>query len=253
MRSWFWPWGSPTRATRWAKEVGYEFLQVLPLRGTTGREQFALPVPYKEDPWNAVFGPWQAIRHQHGAALMPSGPLDWAFFPDPLTCRQIVGGWPGQRIGHCFSQQSTLVELCPELEMTPEEIAAKCQTESIKLVLDTEHLVRYWRPFDQNFGKKYHPFFPRVNLSEGHMPDFGAIRVVIAPLAPHISVVHVKSVAGGSVDWKIISALMDSPGRRDRLDYVAEYKPPRQTLLNPWAARRHMANFLQEMRVRIGG
>ena len=250
MRSWLWPWGSPTRAARWAREAGDEFLQVLPVRGTTGKEQFALPPRYVEDAWNAVHGLKQAICREPGATLMPSGPLDWVFFPDPITCRDILSGWTGHRISHSFGPRSRLVELCPELEMTPEQIAAKCKADNIGLVLDTEHLPRDRRPFCLNRDKP-HPFFPGVKLSEGEVPDFGAIRAVIDPLAPHISVIHVKSVVSPSLDWQIISALMDAPARRDKLDFVAEYKPPRHTLLNPWAARRYMADFLNEMRFRI--
>ena len=253
MQSWFWPWGSPTRAARWAKEAGYEFLQVLPFRGTTGREQYDLPVLYKEGAWNAAFGLCQVLRHQLGAAGMPSGPLDLVFFPDPLTCRRVVKGWKARFISHSFKMHRMLVEICPELEMTSQEIAAKCEIDNIQLVLDTEHLVRDRRPFDSNFGKKPHPFFPGVNLSEGEMPDFGAIRAAIEPMAHHIVVIHVKSVAPGTIDRQIISALMDSPDRRDHLDAVAEYKPPRNTLFNLWAARRYMADFLHDMRVCIEG
>src|SRR3989344_2045363 len=149
MKSWLWPWGSPPRAACWAKEAGYEFLQVLPLRGTTGKEQVALPVRYKEDAWNAIYGIWQAFRHQSGAAGMPSGLLDWAVYQTSPS----------------FGPFSSLVELCPELEMTPEQVAAKCKADNIGLVLDTEHLARDRRPFGPYHGKKPHPFFPGVNLS----------------------------------------------------------------------------------------
>ena len=256
MKSWLWPWGSPTRAACWAKEAGYEFLQVLPLRGTTGKEQFALPVRYKEDAWNAIYGIWQAFRHQSGAAGMPSGLLDWAFFPDPITCWQIVSGrtgWTGYQISHSFGPFSTLVELCPELEMTPEQVAAKCKADNIGLVLDTEHLARDRRPFGPYHGKKPHPFFPGVNLSEGQEPDRGAIKAVVELVAPHVKAVRVKSVASDSVDWLIVNSLVKAPTRHAKLDFVAEYKPPRHTLFNPSAARRHMATFREAMLNRLQG
>ena len=220
--------------SRWALEAGYQFLQALPLRRMTGSEQFCLPVFYREHAWNPVWSFGQARRHEPGAEGMPSCLNDWIASPNPDKCAVIFNRLPGREISHHFENApGRLVELCPELGMSPEAIAEKCRVEGHSLVLDTEHLSRNWRYFDPRKGKKEQPF---VSYRGGGIP--GTVNV----LAPYIQVVHLKSV--GEMSQTLVKCLFRAE-HQEQLDFVAEYLPLRR---DPWAVRSYMREFLIGLR-----
>ena len=203
---------------RWAKDAGYSFLQALPLRGMTGKEILALPVFYKEHAWNPVWSLSQALKHEPGGEGMPSYINDWIASPNPDRCQQIFDTLPGREITHHFENASgRLVELCPELQMTPMEIAEKCRREGFGLVLDTEHLSRGFRENDtDNFGKQA-LLIHEIMINEA-----------IDILAPFIQIVHLKDSTPDLQDMNFVRELL-SVDIRPEIDFVAEFKPKLQT------------------------
>lgn len=252
MRSWCWPWGSPTRAVRWAEETDFKFFKaVIPVLGATGEEQFALPPRYTEWINDSTNGLWQATYCQPNATNMPPGMLDWACFIDPMIGRDILNSWRGCRhIAHSFksspSRRSGLVLICPELEITPQQIVGKCQTIGFDLVLSAKHLARERGSYSPNRDNP-HPFFP---TSEGHRPDYETIEMVVDLWAPFVRVVEIGSVDKDSIDHDVATALITSPYRRDELDFIADYE---KLLASPRATRRYMADFLAGMRQLVEG
>ncbi|MCX6810278.1 MAG: hypothetical protein NTY30_00870 [Candidatus Berkelbacteria bacterium] len=226
---------SAMMVARWAKEAGYQFLQGIPLRGMSGRERFPLPMYYVEKAWNPVRSFGQARRHEPGAEGMPSCLNDWIASPSPEKCAEIFDHLPGRVISHHFENASGyLVELCPELDMTPDEIAFKCRTEGYGLVLDTEHISRNYRENDEKHAGM------TSSLITGD---------VVRILAPHIQVVHVKNTDPDLSDAVFVKYLLQS-NHRDEIDFVAEFKP---AMMLPGATRQHMFDFLCQMKQLVEG
>jgi len=97
---------------------------------------------------------------------MPSCLNDWIASPNPDKCAAIFNRLPGREISHHFENApGRLVEIHPELGMTPDAIAEKCQREDYGLVLDTEHIVRGFRENDPRYGLGS-PLLPGVNAME---------------------------------------------------------------------------------------
>lgn len=169
---------------------------------------------------------------------MPSNWRDWLVFPSPEKCdvvyEQLFYVTDTREILHHFFLGADLVEINPELGMTPNEIARKCNKSRILLVLDIEHWFRKFRAFDARVGDPS-PLDPFDKMVEG-----------IGVLAPYISVVHVKGLGGA--EQAIIDTLLHSPNRRREIDIVAEYPPlPRGSR----AVKRHMAEFLEGMKTLV--
>lgn len=238
----------------WARAAGYDFLQILPLRGVSGMDDWHLSVRYVEGAWNPVHSLWQALRHQNGAEDMPSNWRDWLAFPTPEKCAVstttmlilhghcfIAHSFDNNKIVELIGKERILIELCPELEMSPEVIAEKCRQEGWGLVLDAEHLARPWRDFD-----------PRKNQPHPFLDFEGGIFETIGMLAPYIRVVHVKWLTDDEredVDKEIIRWLLGCD-HRDEIDFVAEFTP----ILGPPAkVKRHMSRFLEKMREVVEG
>lgn len=234
-----WPWSSidPRSAGNSAKLVGYDFLQVLPQRGILGHENLVLPIRYIENAWNPVNSLIQALRHQNGTEGMPANWRDWLLFPNPNKCRQVFDRLRitnnAQPIAHDFETAAKnggrLVEVCPEMEMTPEQIALKCRIDGYTLVLDTEHLIRGFRENDERFC-----------MPSPLVMDAGFERAITV-LAPYVQVLHIKSLE--LKHHQIVRAFLSRFGG-DQLDIVAEYPP---ILGTPAAAKRHMTEFLERL------
>ena len=161
---------------------------------------------------------------------MPSCLNDWIASPNPDKCAAIFNRLPGREISHHFENApGRLVEIHPELGMTPDAIAEKCQREDYGLVLDTEHIVRGFREND-----------PRYGLGSPLLPGVNAMETTITALAPHIQVVHIKSMTGLYMLRDLFRA-----DHRDEIDFVAEYPP---LLRGPWAVQSYMREFLIGMR-----
>lgn len=224
---------APTRVSEWARDAGYNGLNVAPHRGIDERTQLVLPALMMEEAWNPVESLWQALRHQPGDCGMPSNWRDWLVFPSPERCKWIEATLRGIRVIHHRAYYSgALIELCPELGMTPVELAEECKHHNMGLVLDTEHLVRPIREFDQR----------KKGLTLQPFEAFG-IGETIEMLALYISVVHVKVL--GWDEQAMIKILLHSPNRRAHIDFVAEYPPLKR---GPRAVKRHIKEFLEGMK-----
>lgn len=233
----------------WAAEAGYDFLQALPQRGIWGNEDLALPIFYAEKAWNPIWLPIQGlpviknIPFCYGAEKMPATGFDWFGFPTPPSCRraylELLARTPRPRVvSHSFEDAERsggmLVELHPELEMSPDDIDLKCGREGYGLVLDTAHLCRGW---GDRKRKGPTPFWGYQSGLPG----------VVALLAPHIQVVHVKSVTD-EMALKVVEWLLRSE-HREKFDLIAEFKPCKDSLLHP---RKFMRAFNNGMRRMVG-
>ena len=232
MRTALWAHGSPMMAAKWAQKAGYEFLQVLPLRGVTGRENWPLPVKYHEGAWNPVNGLLQGLRHQIGGEGMPSTPIDWAFFPKIAECRKVEALLPGENISHHLAANG-LYEVNPDDRLAANTIARYCRDEGCRLVIDTEHLLRA----DRNAAEDSSVL--GATRTERHE----AVKV----LAPYVAAVHVKSVTD-SGSHTIVENLLSAANRPAEINFVAEYKPKLGT---PSAVQDHMAWFLANMKMMV--
>lgn len=170
----------PGMAVRAAKKAGYEFLQVLPLRGMTlcGRSRVTsiigdMPVDYVEDTWNTAQSLMQVLIDKARQTANAPTLLDYAIFPTGKNADRVLGellglyGLPGEKprfIDHSFGSgktlarildglfngelwkkvyiQSELVEVHPGLWLTLDEIFEKVRggISDQPLVLDLWHL-----------------------------------------------------------------------------------------------------------------
>jgi len=224
-----WPFGLAYRAIARARKAGFQGLQAVPFRGIWWATKWLLPVLYKEHAWNAVWTFLQVLpvlknlRFMWGDAGMPATPKDWVLFPSPPACRATERRLPGETIDHGFRPGATLVELCPELDMTPEEIAEICHRRGIKLALDTQHLTRGFRVNDPRHNK------PSPLANETNW------RHALDVLAPHIKVLHVKAIDG--LDREMVLYFL-SVAPAGLYDLVAEFQPNMESM-------RHQLRYLQ--------
>lgn len=192
-------------------------IQILPLRGILGNELWPLPVIFREPAWNPVNSLREA-RTPDEAVIGSHNPMDWLFFPNKQDSARVFSRLPGQTIDHEFSSDGKpqLVELCPELLMTPEQIVDRCKRTGSRLVLDTEHLGRQFRESSTHYGQ----LSPLANDQTW--------RQAIDVLAPHIDVMHVKSTTG--LDADIVRHFL-SRARLRNITIIAEYKPSKASLV----------------------
>lgn len=143
-----------------AKEIGYDGVMGLPVRGLLGVEPGVL---HFEKAWNAVGSFWQALRHKLGTAGLPSQIHDWVLFPSPRQCRIVAAEWEVRvvpQVVHEFDGNPRhLVEVHPELEMNLDKIVFASQVQGQRLVLDTLHLLRPHR------DHQTHPPYPLLQTS----------------------------------------------------------------------------------------
>jgi hypothetical protein len=162
-----------------ALSVGYDGVQMLPIRGATGLESGVL---FFEDAWNAVWTLSQALRHGKGAAGSPSRFRDWVVSPDPYSCERVVRTLWERRIPQvCHSLKELwperLLEVHPDLGLTAAEIAEQCKRDGFRLALDTLH-------------------FRRLRRDGGENPlcdECGRWQPAVATLAPYVQAIHVNT------------------------------------------------------------
>ncbi|MEK9156456.1 MAG: hypothetical protein AAB360_04160 [Patescibacteria group bacterium] len=231
-----------------ALELGYDFVQLLPVRGAPTRGAVLRPVRYYERAWNAVPGLWHTLRHRPGGAGEPSGIMDWLLFPNKEECQRMTDAFLNQHIrfiDHEFNRRvdswlrpvgGDFVEIHSGLRLTPAEIAAKCETESWRLCLDTLHLT------DRKYGDY---------LGDSDEDALAAAET----LAPYVDVVHVHPENAGDF---IAAPFHDLAGQitrhllccvpNRRIDLIAEYNPGMKAFLCPRESDRLTAEFLRAMK-----
>ena len=211
-----------------AFEIGYNGVQMLPIRGATGNESGVLL--YK-DAWNAVPNLWHALMQWDGASNMPSNWKDWLVSPPTTICDDICNALRHreiQRVDHRFGQVNSWVEVNPDIAgVSPTGIDHFCRCYDYKLVIDTHHLRR-----DSRAGK-LSPF----------LDGSGDWRPAVDLLAPHVRAIHVNASDATSDDFDETRAvaryvrLAAEKAGVHKLIVVAEYKPLPTTLLFPSKCR----------------
>ena len=236
------PFVGPMMTAGWARYAGYDFLQVLPHRAVTGLEPFGtqgnLPALYLEDAWNPVRNLRQAFKGEDGDKGVPSNWRDWFGFPNPDKCdkvydRLLIANHP-RPISHSFEDAGfgRLVELCPELDRTPEEIDLLCGRGGYSLVLDTEHIERDFRDHDPRYGRP-----SRL------LPDPDRLLETIHYLAKWVAVVHVKNIWRWHERDMIRAFLAADHGFF--VDFIAEFTPE---MASPRATQEYMQDFADKTR-----
>ncbi len=208
--------GSPSNAAYRAIENGAEFLQTAPLRGVNPADWYCQSEWswYKEDAWNAVDGFWQALFRRDGDNMEPSTLTDWGLFPDPYEAGRVFERLAGRHVSHEFGEDwnDRLVEIKPEHWLSPYDLAYKAWSEGYGLVIDTRHLLRQPRNYDEWFDGP-HPFGRTI-----------AERIAaIDYFAPWVQLVHLKGVDG--LHEQVVRRLLQSPRLQPRIDVVAEFIP----------------------------
>lgn len=130
-----------SRLIELAKELGFDFVQALPVRGTKCEDAANPIVRYYEDAWNP--GTLKDFLLRRPRAEAPPRLHDILLFPSPSECKAISKCWEGRgvkKIGHDF--KSRLVEVSPSLNMGANNIFWQCRSHGNSLVIDTSHLQR---------------------------------------------------------------------------------------------------------------
>lgn len=136
---------TPNQLIKLAREIGFDFVMALPLRGATGQEEPAEYIRFYEEAWNPGTI-WDSLCRRFG----PEGPPrlhDILLFPSPEQCWEVSEKWLHrgvERVDHDFSRAS-LVEVSPRLDMEPMQILQCCRETGARLVIDTSHLQRNYR------------------------------------------------------------------------------------------------------------
>jgi hypothetical protein len=148
----------PGFAAYLAKISGYDFLQILPIRGIGAKFKPKLPIKYAEGPWNDG----SVISFIKGVITKdPLAPqlIDVIMFPEKSLALNIFKKLRNRKriktIVHSLDiGEDQLLEVSPGLWLTPEDIIKKINHRKI-LVLDLYHLRRHPRP-DELVGKPEH-------------------------------------------------------------------------------------------------
>lgn len=232
-----------------ALAAGYDGVQMLPIRGSTGNEDGVLLF---EDAWNAVPSLWHALRHYPGAAGLPSCINDWVVSPTPMECEQVVSAMQHRdlpQVVHQFDGRiGHLVEVHPGLDMTPEQIIEKCGQTGQRLVLDLEHLYRNYREYEVEVKPS----------RAGKLSPLGTGTRAAALLSPLVDVIHVKPLYH-SIDEFLGREFFPLDSEKLPVDYVlhnssadfvtvvTEYAPTKGMLLSPRKSRDVAARMFETM------
>jgi hypothetical protein len=130
-----------SRLIELAKELGFDFVQALPVRGAKCEDAVSPLVRYYEDAWNP--GTLKDFLLRQSKAGGAPRLHDILLFPSPSECKAISACWEGRgvkKIGHDF--KSRLVEVSPGLNMGANDIFWQCRSHGNSLVIDTSHLQR---------------------------------------------------------------------------------------------------------------
>jgi len=219
-----------------AREAGFLGAQMLPIRGATGEE----PEAYLfEGPWNAVRGWWQPLLRRLGESGEKCTWYDWLLFPNPKTCAKIVRTMERRGIPRIWhdpksAPAGSLIEVCPELDMTADAIASMCEETGNRLVLDTRHLIRPRRGGG-----------PNLLLKDNNW------HYAVEQWAPHTEVLHFNVIGEGNRDTtneiaRFVRNCAELAGH-EKLTVVAEFMPTRQTMQSRSACEAEATVMLHRM------
>ncbi len=134
------PWSAywPLVMTDMAKDIGYEFVQALPMRKVDKYylDHAPLPILYYEDAWN----PGSLVEMVHGKIRL----MDWIFFPDKKMVHTISSLFKERgiiSIGHDLDDldRADLIEPGPGMQKNIDEILTALHGQK-QLVLDLFHI-----------------------------------------------------------------------------------------------------------------
>lgn len=222
-----------------ALEVGYDGVQMLPIRGATGNESDIL---LYEGAWNAVPNLPHALWGKMGASDMPSNWKDWLVSPAPEVCDEVCDRWRKgdiQHITHDFSDPDHLVELNQNIpDVTPAMVDKICEEQGYRLVIDTHHLRYRHRNEDPN----------PLLVNDGWYPT-------VCRLAPYICAIHFNTTGEETdEDRSTINLILYHTSRHaeeagvSELIVVAEYEPTPRTMLSHSACKAQAAAMLERMK-----
>lgn len=235
-----------------ALKIGYAGVQALPIRGLTGEEDRIL---LYEDAWNAVPSLLHGLRHKTGASGMPSCINDWVVSPHPEHCREVSERLEKRviiKVSHQFDFcKRHLVEVHPGLDMTPEQIVARCEKTGQRLVLDNEHLFRPYTASEiaakpERAGKAS-PLVIGTSLEVSDGINIDQYNGIVETLWPYVEAIHFHP-EDERFPYHILSILRRKP--KSKLIVVAEYPP---ILTSAKKSRDYAKAVLEKMRVMVEG
>lgn len=225
---------SPTALCARAKRLGFDFVQLLPLRGATGREEGQ----FCEEAWNPG-SVWDLLTSNPNGKLGQRHLQDIVLFPDSLACANAVTAWTTRHltgggdevlwIEHEFNLVRQLVELHPGLDLSPAQIVRECKDHQSKVVIDTHHLQRGYRPDEVERApiRAGKPSLLGVGMDDW-MQTLETLQPVLAP------VLHFH-VAGLSCCWaesRLTGKWLDLTSHFEERWVVLEYQPTKAALLS---------------------
>lgn len=231
-----------------ALEIGYDGVQIIPMRGATGNEEGVL---LYEDAWNATDNFWSALWHHTGSEGMPATLNDWVVSPNSDECAAISSSLASREIPkvvHHFGKEGDILEIHAGLDMTVAEIKQRCLETGMTVCIDTLHLNQYIESRIQR-GEYQQKVIVRSRWNE-------AIEDIIRTLHDLIRVIHVHYEAnpktethkGTMFTYLIIKIILEQFSPEEEIALVAEYNPGKANLLQPKKVKAMAVQALQDMR-----
>ena len=204
--------------------MGYDGIQMIPVRGASGNEDGVL---LWEKAWNPVNSLLKTLAHKRGASGMPSEIADWVVSPSIHECTTISDQLQTrnlQQICHhpLLVPAGCLVEVNPDNRTTAARYITHMQSGHLRgFVIDTHHLRR---------ESRHHWSNPLMSGND----DW---HLSVETLAPHTKAIHLhpRDVEAfledptGSVEAEIVRHILQF-GSTDKMIMVAEYEPPKKAL-----------------------
>ncbi len=196
-----------------AVQAGFDFVQVLPVRGLDDRMKAerimrltrVVPIGYVESAWNTPASLSRVIRDRVKGDPKAATIVDWLCFPTGPRSTDLYNRIRTNCLGdqavrpvaieHQFSSSLSLTEIHPDLELAPDQEglivqaivhAAEDQELRWPLVFDTYHVRRPKKASRANFSGLIMASEPYEKSPLGHWQD------ALIELRPYIGLVHVQ-------------------------------------------------------------
>ncbi len=232
--SWLLP-GSAKRVVGWIKNIGYDFVYGLPIRGIGDEEEFgkwALPIKYRQRAPINTRNVWAALRQEKDDDGYRTGLDYWARFSNYPKCEDVFEVMPGTSVASRLTEAGDLLELRPALGQDVDGIKQHLRDYRNSLVLDTSHAIEDRHQYDPNHSLP-NPFGDTIEKR------LDAVRELSA------DVVQLRISGFGQNDLQVIRAFMSARDRSKSFDVVADYVP--ESFMNPTDTCNRAHTFFEMM------
>lgn len=242
---------SPTALIKRARAIGFDSVQLVPLRGATGQEEGK----FCENAWNPgsimdfLAGRPGELGHRHLQ--------DIVLFPGWLRCFgtrmhwELIGKIP--LIRHGFSENAPvpqLVELHPGLDLGAEAIAEECRCRLCQIVVDTHHLQRGYRSDEiETKPERAGQPSPLGCCWYDWVQTLETLQPVLAPIL-HFHPTNASELLGYEepISYRLLHKWLELTKCHEERWIVLEYAPTRSALLSRWASDNLATRILADVR-----